>query len=236
MKRTFAYGAATTQGLWPVQEDGFFADPISGRFAVADGFGGRGQGDHAAKICLAEVRVRATTENSDGLSPLAGWQNSLLQEANRKLVDWNEKRAIPARGGASVLLANASEGGFVTLTGSGACTALLLRGGRVQPLLLAQAHPRAGMQAALLPFQALGLSHALRTETRFCALEVGDMLLLVSSGLEWEGAAFASDLESLLSVHLAGSNLSGLASGLLEAASLQGNPWNATVVAVERTA
>lgn len=56
MKKTLSFGAATQQGTWPVQEDGFYVDPVGQIYAVSDGFGGRGAGDISVKLTLEELR------------------------------------------------------------------------------------------------------------------------------------------------------------------------------------
>jgi serine/threonine protein phosphatase PrpC len=232
MVRTFAFGAAASQGEWPVQEDGFFADPGRGTFVVADGFGGRGAGDLAAKLALQEARS-LTPERSprEGgiLTPAQAAHRDLFGEINKKLLQWNEKRPPGSRGGTSLALASLDRERELTLTGCGACSAFLVREGAWLPLLAAQAFPRDSLSAPLVPSQALGLGRELNPESRSLTLRAGDLVLLFSGGLAWERSGFQAELVAQAAIREPGSDLSSLVALATEAAS----PWNQTAVAVE---
>lgn len=231
MKKTFAFGAATGQGTWPVQEDGFFADPIAGVFAVADGFGGRGAGDMAAKAALQEARARKTEGEGKGFSPGQRAQREVFFQAHRAITARNQQKAATARGGCSLILARVG-GASIDLTQCGTCAALLVRDGMVRPLLLPQASPREEFQP-LLPDQALGVGDAAVPETRAFHGRVGDVVILVSGGVEWESDSFRAELVAQLGARLPGSDLSSLASQLVENGGLSSQGWNRTILLIE---
>lgn len=229
MKRTFAYGAAAHQGLWPAQEDGFFVDPGTGLFALADGFGGRGQGDIAAKLALQGCRAPATPR-----APAEAWHRDLFHELNKKLLAWNEKRPPTARGGCSLILASVEREREVVLTGVGACSAFLLRLGKWLPLLSAQSAPRASSADPLFPAEALGLTKEIRPESRHFFWEPGDFLFLFSSGIAWESENFQAELAGQAAFRIPGSDLSAMAAMAAEGGKPAGEaPWNQTALAVE---
>lgn len=242
MKRTFAYGAATNQGKWPTQEDGFFVDPGSGLFAVADGFGGRGQGDMAAKLALLACRAReganpAATTEGNTLSPTQVWQRSLFTEINKKLLQWNEKRPPATRGGCSLILASVEQERGLVVTNCGACSAFILRAGRWLPLLSPQCAPRALPDGALYPAQALGLGREIVLETRSLFWEPGDILFLFSSGLAWEGESFQGEISGQVAFRAPGSDLATVAALAAEGGKLPEEAlWNQTALAVEALA
>jgi serine/threonine protein phosphatase PrpC len=232
MKRTFAFGAATSQGSWPVQEDGFFADPGSATFAIADGFGGRGAGDLAAKQALQEARTAGSADRSprEGgiLSPSQSAHRDLFGEINKKLLQWNEKRGS-AKGGCSLILATVVNERELTITSCGSCCAFLLRAGNWLPLLSPQSPPRNGDSDPLFPAQALGLGRELNPESRSFQWVPGDLLFLFSGGLAWERSGFQSELAAQQAVRIPGADLASLASLATQATSA----WNQTAVAVE---
>jgi serine/threonine protein phosphatase PrpC len=232
MKRTFAFGAATAQGSWPVQEDGFFADPGSATFAIADGFGGRGAGDLAAKQALQESRAAGTADRSprEGgiLSHSQAAHRELFGEINKKLLQWNEKRGT-AKGGCSLILATVVSERELTITSCGACSAFLLRAGNWISLLSAQSPPRAAETDPLFPAQALGLGRELNPESRSFQWAPADVLFLFSGGLAWERSGFQSELAAQQAIRMPGTDLAALATFATQAAS----PWNQTALAVE---
>ncbi len=236
MKRTFAYGAATNQGLWPVQEDGFFVDPGAGLFAVADGFGGRGQWDIAAKLALQACRSPEAPPKAGegGLSPTQAWHRDLLRDINKKILQWNGPRSPAARGGCSLILASVEKERELVLSGCGACSAFLLRLGRWYPLLSPQSAPRRELDGPLFPAQALGLGPEVAVESRSLLWESGDFLFLFSSGLAWETENFLAELGGQAAFRIPGSDLSGMAAVAAEGGKAPGEaPWNQTAVAVE---
>lgn len=232
MKRTFAFGAATGQGTWPVQEDGFFADPLSGVFAVADGFGGRGAGDMAAKAALQEARAKKSEAEGKGFSPGQRAQREVFFQAHRVITTRNQQKPAHGRGGCSLVMANVGASSFVDLSQCGACAALLVREGAVRPLLLPQASPREEFQP-ILPHQALGVGDAAAPETRAFQGRAGDLLLLISGGVEWESESFRAELLAQLAARLPGGDLSSLASQLVENSGLSSQGWNRTILLIE---
>lgn len=233
MKRTFAFGAATSQGSWPVQEDGFFADPTSGTFALADGFGGRGAGDLSAKLALQEVRavMAADRPPREGgiLSPGQATHRDLFAEINKKILQRNEKRAVGSRGGCSLLLATVEKEGELTVTGCGSCSAVLLRAGAWLPLLSAQSAPRVDAADPLFPQQALGLGRELNPESRAFRWQAGDVVMLFTGGLAWEHSEFQAGLFGQLALRVPGSDLAGIVGFATEGQS----HWNQTALALE---
>jgi serine/threonine protein phosphatase PrpC len=235
-RRTFAYGAATTQGSWPVQEDGYFADPGAGVFALADGFGGRGAGDLAAKQALLEVRnakSSAGMPKEGTLSPTQIAHRDLFADINKKILQWNDKRPPAARGGCSLLVAAVEREQQVTVTGCGTGSVFLLRGGVWLPLLSAQSPPRRDPHSALFPAQALGVSRDVVPETRSLLWQSGDVLLLLSGGVVWEREGFATGLTAQLALRPPGSDLSAFVAVAAEGEEGAPSPWNQTVVAIE---
>jgi serine/threonine protein phosphatase PrpC len=234
MKRTFAYGAATNQGGWHVQEDGFFADPADGVFALADGFGGRGAGDMAAKLALDEVRNAPATDPAprEGglLSPAQAAHRDLFGEINKKLLQWNEKRASSLKGGCSLLLARVEREQRVTVTAVGAVGAILVRGGNWLPLLAPQSAPRSEPNAPLFASQALGVGRELNPESRSFLWQPNDLLLLFSGGVAWERDGLVSNLNAELALRTSGSDLAAF---VQSAVSAEEAPWNRTLLAVE---
>jgi serine/threonine protein phosphatase PrpC len=234
MKRTFAFGAATSQGSWPVQEDGYFADPGSGLFALADGFGGRGAGDLSAKLALQEVRglQKANLAPKEGasISPAQWAQRELFLEINKKILLRNEKRPVGGRGGCSLILAVVERERELTVTSCGSCSAVLVRNGAWISLLSAQASPRLDFAEPLFPSQALGLGRELSAESRSFTLARGDLVLLLSGGLAGESGAFQAELLAQVAVREPGTAL-----GSLTAFATTGFecPWNRTAVALE---
>lgn len=228
MRKTFAYGAATSQGSWPVQEDGYFADPGAGVFALADGFGGRGAGDLAAKQALLEVRNATKSP-----APATVVHRELFAEIHRKLAQWNEKRVPATGGGCSLLLASVGHDAQVTVTGCGAGAVFLVRAGVWLPLLTPQAAPRREAGAPLFPTQALGVAREIYPESRTFLWYPGDIVFLFSSGLEWERDGFITGLNAELALRAPGGDLGAVANLATEGPGGLPPNWNQTALAVE---
>jgi serine/threonine protein phosphatase PrpC len=228
MKRTFAYGVATAQGAWPVQEDGFVADPVRGLFALADGFGGLGAGDISAKLALQEIRKERVAPK-EGLFPPE--QRKLLagfSAAHQAILERNRNRPDAGKGGCSLLAAAFTQERSLVLSQCGGCAALLARQGKLLPLLLPQAAP---LEAFPLLDQALGLGE-IHPESRSLTVEAGDLLVLVSGGVHWAADEFQSALLSGLAVR-PGDSLGDLAQQVLEDGALAAAGWNRTLLLVE---
>ena len=236
MARTLAFGAALTQGPWPCQEDGFVVDPARRIFAVADGFGGRGAGDMAAKLALAELRgktAEAVAGEEEGASPSQRRQRACFEAANKQILTRNQSRPANGKGGCSLVVAELDAHGSLTVSQSGACAAFHLRAGRIVPVILPQAPLREEFQA-LLPQEALGLGDRLSLESRTLSLESGDIFFLCSSGVDFEAPAFQQALLEQVALRLPGDSLEGLCRHLVENASLSAQSWNRTLLAVEK--
>lgn len=226
MARTFAFGAALAQGTWPCQEDGFLIDPTRRLFAVADGFGGRGAGDMAAKLILGELRGKLEGPAEAALMKAA-------QNANKQILERNIARPPAGRGGASFIAALSSGAGFVTLVHTGACAGFLVRAGELLPVLVPQARPREAYQP-LLPSEALGLGDALRLESRELELKSGELLFLASGGLDWESDGFRANLLAQAAGRSLGSTLEPIVRDLIENASMNAQGWNRALLGIAR--
>jgi serine/threonine protein phosphatase PrpC len=237
MKRTYAYGAATNQGAWSVQEDGYFADPGKGFFALADGFGGRGGGDIAVKIALQEIRQRSDTSAvaSDGniFSPMESAHREWLSQIHLKLLQWNSKRTPVTRGGCSLLLVSVENGNQVTVTNAGTCSLFLMRSGAWLSVLSAQGPIRKKPNAPLFPYQALGIGKVLSPESRTFSWKEGDLLILFSSGISWERDGYMAELSVQLGERSPGSDLSKFATLATQGAAGELPPWNQSIIAIE---
>lgn len=141
-----AYGAFSDAGpVRPLNEDAYLAVPERQLFGVADGLGGNGIGDVAAKKCLENVKyfVEHGLGDSEVTLPFiyrsyytAGANlifNAFLY-ANQQLFEENKKKQINSRGAASMMFVF-FEGRHMTLANVGVCNAFLVRRGRVQSLV-----------------------------------------------------------------------------------------------------
>jgi serine/threonine protein phosphatase PrpC len=87
MRQTIAFGVAAQQGNWPAQEDGYFADPQGRAFVIADGFGGRGNGDLAARLALKELGGRLARRGEPGVASQAAY----LSDINKIILEWKQR-------------------------------------------------------------------------------------------------------------------------------------------------
>jgi hypothetical protein len=224
MKRTLAFGAALQQGTWPVQEDGFYVDPIAEVYVVGDGIGGRGAGDLAVKLALEEVRNHKKANS---------WGSDLITQIHQKISKRNEGLPQNRRGACSFAMAEARDG-FIYLNQIGVCSIFLFRAGKFTPILLPQCGPRKEYQP-LLADAALGLPGDLQLEKRRFLLESGDLLGICSGGLDWESESFQQMFREQMNLRLSGEDLSSLASLLVENTDLSSQGWNRTLVLLEKT-
>lgn len=224
MKKLFAYGANATQGDWPVQEDGYFIDPAKFTFVIVDGFGGRGAGDLAAKMVLAGFRDKLVdARESNKQSALSGldkaeWQRAILLQLNEKILKWNETKGT-YKGGCSVLVAQ-KDGDFFCMSSVGACACLLLRAGKMYPILLPQADIPSMTNNSFIPDQAIGTNVEIHPCFKRVKILPGDVLLMVSGGMDWLNDNFASDVLLQLGKRAAGDSLEGAAAYLADHYSL----------------
>lgn len=220
-KKTFPFGACSLQGSWPVQEDGYWVDSRSGFFSVCDGFGGRGAGDFAAQAALRIF------QEAVALGP-ASFPKELVPKLRSAVERKNEGKAGKDRGGCS-LASVFVNGGAAFAYQCGACVVLLVRNGKVSPVLLPNAFSTQDA-SSLLPLAALGLPDPV-FEARSFSVEAGDVIALASSGVPWESENFQAELLGQLALRLPLSELGSIASALLE--SGQPSLRNQTLVLVE---
>lgn len=230
MKQTYSYGAATLQGDWPVQEDGFYADPVAGVFILADGFGGKGGGDLAVKLVLQEAKIKSWQSSDVSITT----QKKFIQDSNEKVVQWNAKRGAAPKGGCSLLLAQVDQSKNLTISNSGASAAALWRSGKLFTLLSPQANPRDYMGMPQFPYEALGMGSEVGVETRTFPLLAGDVVLMASSGMQWDSDDFATQFSAKMAVRFPGENLAPMTQELVEIfGGIPGQSWNRSLILFE---
>jgi len=193
-----------------VQEDYWVSLPEKGVFAIADGLGAGGGGQHAARIgCEASSAFLVRNSgDSDATLPFilrryftleANMVFNALIHANRELGNHNRKLDISRRGGASVMTALVDRG-YVALGSAGLCSARLYQG-EGAPVLLNRprsyrnlVHPgleHSGYreaQSALgdIPMMALGFHEDFEPEILEFKVRQGDWLVLHTDGVSVE--------------------------------------------------
>ncbi len=203
MKQVMAFGAATTQGDWPVQEDAYWIEPVWGSYVIGDGMGGKDVGDIASSKLVKRVgadlvaRLRKGAESEEelkGHKRLSAEENqmrSAMVAANAELMEQNKGSDPDQRAGVSLLAAQFLPSGRVILGNAGACGAVVLRGGNAISILSPQTFAisqgnvsgakdeRFGSDFSL---SGLGFFAELEPEIRTCHFHQGDYLLLFSAG------------------------------------------------------
>lgn len=230
MKQTFSYGAATIQGEWPVHEDGFYVDPVSGTFILADGFGGRGGGDMAVKMILQDAKSKDWLDKNPSLDI----QKKFIEASSEKILNWNAKKESGPKGGCSVIIAQIDKAKNLSISNCGACSAALWRAGNLIPLLAPQANPREFAGMPLFPTEALGVKNKIHCESRSFPLMAGDLILMGSSGLQWDSADFIAQFSAKMAVRFPGENLAPMAQELAEIfGGIPGQSWNRSFLVFE---
>lgn len=184
----------TRTGEAPTQEDAVSANAKRGTFVVADGFGGGKLGfDSATAVCkwVQEFLEREAGDLEATLPfvlkkyySLAGNVvfNSVLYANDRLLASNREREA--EKGGASVVAAFL-EGETLALASVGACTALLVRGGKGAALARPRCYQRMINPVRRLdptenpiPLMAVGMYAELEPEIVETRIQHGDWLIL----------------------------------------------------------
>lgn len=196
-----AYGAVADPGpIRSLNEDAVIAVPEKMLFGVADGFGGTGLGDLAAKKTLEDVKYFVENGLGDSevtlpfvyrtyMSASANLIFNALLYANEKLCDENKTHSLNMRAGASVLFAFFS-GDHMTLAHAGSCSAYLVRRGRAMQLARPRSFnavkgtfPGSWNAKWAFPLMALGLARDLEPEIIELKVERGDLIFLVTDGV-----------------------------------------------------
>ncbi len=196
-----AYGSYVDKGpVRPLNEDVCLIDAERLCFGVADGYGGNGIGDVAARQALEKAAFFVKNGLGDSEVTLPFIYRSYLTDAgnlvfnaflfaNQVLVDENRKRHINGRGGASALFAFAS-GNKLVLGSCGSCQAFLVRRGRVQAITKARSYNSArgqfqGSWNGKWAFPLMALGHALDLEPEIFELQMekGDLIILATDGI-----------------------------------------------------
>lgn len=226
-KKTFAYGVASDQGAWPVQEDGFFIDPRRGFFSLLDGFGGKAAGDLTVKKTVEEIRKQLEEMNVSSSGPYSKqgqWQRYVFFACNKILLEWNKERDVNKKGGCSLLVGNIDKHNILSATNLGSCGLWLLRAGVFHQFLTPQVSDFLDENSLFLPDQGLGLMVDLLPETRSMQLFAGDILIGLTSELGKNFSRLKENILERASVHEKGADFwSNLAEELVSLDSLKEN-------------
>lgn len=195
-----AYGALSDAGPRSLNEDAYLVVPERQLFGIADGFGGTGVGDVAAKRCLEDVRhfVEHGLGDSEVTLPFvyrsyytsgANLVFNAFLYANNQLYQNNKQRHINGRGGASVAFVF-FEGRHMTLANVGICSAYLVRRGRAQGLIKPRSYnalkgvfPGSWNPKWAFPTMAMGQASDLEPEIIELKIERGDLIVLATDGV-----------------------------------------------------
>lgn len=203
MKRVMAFGAATRQGNWPVQEDSYWIEPVWGSYVLGDGMGGKGVGDLASSSLVKQIgkdligRLREKSEATDEIKDhkrLSTEENQMrhaLIEGNGWLMERNEDAEAEKRAAVSLVAAQFLPSGRVILGNAGACGAVVLREGkaisilRPQTFAIAQGNVSGSKDERFgtdFTLSGLGFYREFEPEIRTCHFQKGDILLLFTEG------------------------------------------------------
>ena len=202
LKKVMAFGAAISQGDWPVQEDAYWVEPMNGIFVLGNGCGGKAQGDRAAAAAVARVG-QSLLESLDSTESIehphskpqfSNEENALysaLTDANAQLFTENEALGVEERAGVSILAVQFLASGRAILGNVGSNAAAIFRAGKQISLIVAQSFaasqgsvvgtvsPRFGQD---FPVTTLGAFAQVEPEVRTCHFQADDHLFLYSDG------------------------------------------------------
>ncbi len=193
-------------GTRPVQEDYALVSRDRGIFAVADGFGGPGLGEAAAKTACESIRgfLEKEAGDMDATLPfvlrtyfsLAGnvLFNALIH-SNRRVNALNQGKSVYEKAGASVV-AGFLDGDLLAIASVGGCSASLFRNGEEARLVIPRTLARLcdpfgslarGERAFMdAPLMAMGTAVDLEPEIAEYRVLPGDWLLLHTDGMATE--------------------------------------------------
>ncbi len=198
MRAVRAYGAFSEPGpKRELNEDSYLVHPERELFGIADGFGGVGIGDKAAKKSLEDVKF--FVENGLGDSEVtlpfiyrsyytasANLIFNAFLYANGQLCKENQNKSIQTRAGASLLFSFFQKP-HLTLAHVGLCQAYLLRGSKLQSITTPRSYHffRGGgfNPRWTFPLMALGFAKDLEPEILELKVEKGDVLFLMTDGV-----------------------------------------------------
>lgn len=206
MKRRLPLQSMTlfsTRGDVSIQEDFVLGKKERGLFVVADGFGGSEGGVAASKLACESVLGFLEKEAGDleatlpfvlrRYYSLAGnvLFNALIH-ANRKVLAQNKGKPANARGGTSVLAAYLDNDLFA-LANVGACSAWLLREGKMTEIVIPRTYARHLDPLTIdpnpdfaVPLMAMGMTDDLEPEIVEFRVHQGDWLLIQTDGIRAE--------------------------------------------------
>lgn len=206
MKQSLALQSMTifsTKGDASIQEDFVLAKKERGLYVVADGFGGSEGGVSASKLACESVLgfLEKEAGDLDATLPfvlrryysLAGnvLFNALIH-ANRKVLAQNKGKPANARGGASVVAAFLDDNLFA-LANVGACSAWLIREGKITEMVVPRTYARLVDPFVVdpnpdlaIPLMAMGLTEDLEPEIVEFHVRKGDWLLIQTDGIRSE--------------------------------------------------
>lgn len=203
MKFTISAGAATHIGRRSNNEDQCLSAPTLGLFAVADGMGGYEGGEVAAKLAVDALREFYQRNRSEddctwpfGLDPQRSLAENMLAVAT-KLAN---ARVAAGRAGrlkamGSTVATLVTEGDRAIIAHVGDSRVYRVRGGQLAALtrdhslyeelraMGSQVGDRASFPHANVITRALGMSPAVKVDTRTEALAAGDVFVLCTDGL-----------------------------------------------------
>lgn len=200
MKFTSAFGAATTQGDWPEQEDAFYADARRGIFVLADGFGGNSLGARAAKAAIEKaasglVDSRKDVEATKHVAVKPYYSDAenillnLINNINLDLFQANTSESANRFAGVSLSIAFATNAGCWVLGSIGTNVMYVIRESQLRTLVLPHSlsHLRGDLPGVRTPYydcaiQALGLQKQIEPRIQSFCPRQGDVLVMASAG------------------------------------------------------